>query len=139
MDISEIKKLLLKSSYTIVVRKNGETFTSTLRGVDPLLKLLNENPDFLKGAAVADKVIGKGTAMLLAMGKPAYVFANVISDPAIEILEKYRVPFEYYTFVPHIMNRRGTDLCPIEKALLDIDSLDEGYKTILSTTETMKK
>ena len=139
MDTSEVKKLLLKSSYTIIVRKNGETFTSTLKGVDPLLKLLNENPDFLKGSAVADKVIGKGAAMLLAMGKPSYVFANIISDPAIEILEKHRIPFEYYTFVPHIMNRRGTDLCPIEKALFDIDDLGEGYKTIVETSDALRK
>lgn len=139
MDISEVKNMLLKSSYTIIVRKNGETYTSTLKGVDPLIKLVNENAEFLKGASVADKVVGKGAALLLAKGKPACVFANIISDPAIEILEKYKIPFEYYNFVPHILNRRGTDICPIEKSVMDIDDIEKGYIAVKAAADAMKK
>ena len=48
---------------------NGDNIrTFTQRGVADLYDLLTQEPDFLKGASIADKVVGKGAAALMILG-----------------------------------------------------------------------
>ena len=71
-----------------VIYNGGETRLFWERGVQDLYRLLKTEPDFLRGAFIADKVIGKAAAALMALGGVDEVFARVISSPARELLER---------------------------------------------------
>ena len=114
----------LNGDVTLVISKNGEIITSRYHGVRPVLQFLSEG-DLLEDADVADRVIGKASAMLLIKGKVKSVYGQVMSEAAIQTLEAYGIPYSYGEKVPYIVNNDGTDMCPMEKTVRDIDSLEE--------------
>lgn len=98
------------------VIRNGETLRSFhQRGVSDLWRLLQEEPALLRGAFVADKVVGKGAAALMAAGGVRGLFARTVSRPALELLAASGIPVMYETVVEHIINRAGNDICPVER------------------------
>lgn len=74
-----------------VIRNGSDMRVFYERGVKDLYRLLKEEPGLLRGAFVADKVVGKAAAALLALGGVEEVFADVISRPALDLLEKNAV------------------------------------------------
>ncbi len=91
----DLIRLLHDGNYSCVVSKDGEIRTFTRRGVVDLFELYRSDPDFMRGAKVADKVIGKGAAAMLALGGVSEVWTDVISEPACELLEKCGVELSY--------------------------------------------
>ena len=75
-----------------VIRNGSDMRVFYERGVKDLYRLLKEEPGLLRGAFVADKVVGKAAAALLALGGVEEVFADVISRPALDLLEKNAAP-----------------------------------------------
>ena len=99
-------------------------------GVKDLFELVASRPHELAGALVADRVIGRGAALLLALGKVREVYAQVISSPAVKVLEDARITVDFGTMVPYIINRDGTDICPVEKLTMNISDPEEAYGKI---------
>jgi hypothetical protein len=130
MSLEQAKSLLISSASTIAVVSNGEVFTSQERGVKPLLHLLSEKKGFLKGASVADKVIGKAAALLMALGEIKEVHTLIISEPAIKVFEKYNIACFYDKKVTRIVNRAGDGLCPMETLCLDVENPQEAFTKI---------
>ncbi len=130
MSLEKAKSILLSSASTIAVISNGEVFTSQERGVKPLLFLLKEKKEFLKGASVADKVIGKAAALLMALGEIKEVHTLIISEPAIKVFEKHNIPCFYDKKVTRIVNRTGDGLCPMESLCLDVENPQEAFQKI---------
>ena len=130
MSLEQAKLLLLSYASTIAVVSNGEVFTSQERGVKPLLYLLTEKKGFLKGASVADKVIGKAAALLMVLGKIKEVHTLIISEPAIKVFEKNNIPCFYDKKVDRIVNRTGDGLCPMETLCLDVDDPQDAFQRI---------
>lgn len=95
------------------------------RGVKDLYRLLKEEPEFLNGGFVADKVVGKAAAALMILGGVKDVFADVVSQPAYQLFCLARVHAEYTLMVPHIINRSHTDWCPLEKGCVNAVSAEE--------------
>lgn len=89
-----------------VIRNGSDMRVFYERGVKDLYRLLKEEPGLLRGAFVADKVVGKAAAALLALGGVEEVFADVISRPALDLLEKNAVGTGYRLCVPHIVTVR---------------------------------
>lgn len=132
MSLEKAKSILLSSASTIAVISNGEVFTSHERGVKPLLHLLTEKKGFLKGASVADKVIGKAAALLMALGEIKEVHTLIISEPAIKIFEKYNIPCFYDKKVTRIVNRTGDGLCPMESLCIDVEEPHKAFEKIIN-------
>lgn len=89
IDINKLKNILSENNYSIVIQSEmGEILTFNDRGVKTLMKIIDNNPSFLKNAILADKVIGKAAALLMVFGGVKEVFALVISTPALMVLEK---------------------------------------------------
>lgn len=128
--LEQAKSLLITTNSTIAVVSNGEVFTSQERGVKPLLHLLTEKKGFLKGASVADKVIGKAAALLMVLGEIKEVHTLIISEPAIKAFEKYNIPCFYDKKVDRIINRTGDGLCPMETLCLDVEKPKEAFEKI---------
>ncbi len=117
-----------------LVMTNGETiYSSSVRGVYSLLNLIEEKEFDFSEFSAADKVIGRGAALLYAKMKIKEVYALVMSEKAKEIFEFYSVPCYYDTLVPFIINRQGDGMCPVEKATENIIDYDEAYSVIKDT------
>ena len=83
------------------VVRNGETMRSFhQRGVSDLWRLLHEEPDLLRGAFIADKVVGKGAAALMTAGGVRGLYARTVSRPALDLLAEAGIPVEYEVAVP---------------------------------------
>ena len=132
MSLEKAKTTLENTDSTLVVISNEEVFTSQERGVKPLLHLLTEKKGFLKGASVADKVIGKAAALLMVLGEIKEVHTLIISEPAIKVFEKHNIPCFYDKKVDRIVNRTGDGLCPMETLCLDVDDPQEAFDRITS-------
>ena len=114
----------------IVRSVSGEIRKFERRGVADLFSLVTDEPDFLRGASVADRVIGRGAALLLVKGGAREVYARVISSGALEVLRSAGIETSFGEEVPNIINRTGTDICPVEKLTADTSSPDEAYERI---------
>ena len=118
--MKELIEILHNKNLTLVVKSSdGTIHRFTQRGVKDLLTLVNENPEVLKGALIADKAVGKAAAACLVLGDVKHVHADVMSEPALALLQHHGVKAEYGTLVDHIINRTGTDWCPMEKVSRD--------------------
>lgn len=134
-ELEKAKKCLQSGDYTCVLCKADKLYTSTDRGVKPLVKWLASDCDF-KGYYAADKVIGKATAFLYVLLGIQEVYAGVISRTALEVFVAHGIHVEYETVVTYIKDRSGDGICPFEAAVLDIEETEKAYEAIrLKMTE----
>lgn len=133
-----IKRLYAEGCSCVV--RNGEIVRSFhQRGVSDLWRLLHEEPDVLRGAFVADKVVGKGAAALMAVGGVRRLYARTVSRPALELLAAAGIPVEYETVAEHIINRAGTGICPVEQLCADARTPEECLPRIGEFIRRMKE
>ena len=114
--LSSLISLLHEGGFSCVIANHGETRTFTQRGVADLYTLYNNDPAFMQGAMIADKVVGKGAAALMILGGMAEVYTDVVSTPARRLFEQYGMKLSFAKEVPHIINRQQTGYCPLETA-----------------------
>ena len=114
--MNELIDILDNQNLSLVIRDaQGEIHTCHGRGVTDLHRILHNTPQWLNGAMVADKVVGRGAAALMILGGVRQLHAALISEQAISFLEMAHVKFSYGKRVPAIINRAGTGLCPVEQ------------------------
>lgn len=115
-DINIAKDYLLSNKMSMVIVKNGSIIVESKdRGIKPIFDVYTKSKEHLIGATVADKVIGKAAAMILLNGGIKSLYAELISESAINIFKTSGINVEYTKKVPLILNREGNDMCPIEK------------------------
>ena len=112
--------------HTICLCKEGKCIFSEKRGITPMMDFIADGVD-LSGYSVADLVVGKAVAMLFIKCGIKRVFAKTLSESAKRVLELYGVDYEYETLTEKIINRDGTDICPMEKAVSGTDNVEEAY------------
>ena len=125
MERQELITQLHALQCSCIIHNNGATRTFHERGVKDLHRLLTQEPEILRGALLTDKVVGKGAAALMIAGGAAWVYADVISQAAMELFEQSRVNVQYGEIVPNIINRTGTDICPVEKLCQECKTAEE--------------
>lgn len=111
--IEDLIRLLHEGNHSLVVA-NGEVCTFDGRGVSDLYNLFKEDSGFLRGASLADKIVGKAAATLMVLGGIREVYADIICLSAIDLLRNNRIQLNYGIVVPNITNRTKTGLCPLE-------------------------
>ena len=112
--------------HTICLSKDGKCLFSEKHGIAPMMDFIADGID-LSGYSVADLVVGKAAALLFVKCGIKRVFAKTLSEHAKRVLELYGVDYEYETLTEKIINRDGTDICPMEKAVLGCDDVEEAY------------
>lgn len=117
----------------------GETVVFRRRGVIDLFELSTARLDFLCGASVADKVVGRGAALLFVRGGVGRLHARIISSGALDVLRRGGVEVSFDAEVPNIINRTGTDICPVERLTACTESPDEAYLLIKNFIENQKQ
>lgn len=134
---AEIKALLHEGNYSCVIQNGQEIRTFCRRGVIDLYELYETEREFMHDACVADKVIGKGAAALLALGKVTYVHADVASRTALDLLQQAGIDVDCDQTVPYIINRQGNGRCPLETACHDAATPEEAYPLIRDFVQKM--
>ena len=99
------------------------TLTGSGRGVRPLLQWLADGVR-LDGFAAADRVVGKGAALLYARLGAAAVHACTMSETGRDALVAHGIAASCDVLVPTILNRAGDGMCPIERSVAGIDDPD---------------
>lgn len=121
-DLNLAINTLKENNLTLVVAKKGKIiFQSQERGIKPMYILARENKSLAKNSTIADKVIGKGAALLCAHIGIEKVHTGLISSSAKEVLRKYNIEYEFENSCEYIKNRDETGYCPIEEISMDID------------------
>lgn len=137
LDLEKAKALLSASEYTCVFVKESVIFVSKERGIKPLLEVLNADMG-AGNAAVADKVVGKAAAFLYELMGIGALFAQTISSPALEILERAGILVEYENLVPCILNRTNTGNCPMETAVWEVNDARQARKILEEKVKGVK-
>ena len=126
------KRKLLEEEKTLVMYNGIEYITSNDRGIKPLVMLYEEHNNYTD-FSVADKVVGKAAAFMYVFLKIKELYSVVISRGALEVFEEYGICVKYDVVADFIINRSKTDICPMEKLVLDAKSPAEAYRLITST------
>lgn len=130
------KAVLEKEGVTFaLVGAKGETYSSEKKGITPMMELLAEDSQLLRGAAAADRVIGRAAAFLLVYGGVSMVYGKVMSVHAAKVLEAAGMYFSYDKLVPYIINRKKDGMCPMEAAVLEETEPEKAYAILRRKTE----
>ena len=108
--------LLHQQECSLVVKaKTGEVTTYNKKGVRDLVWLLDHDTESLRGAVIADKVIGKAAAGLIVQGGVVEAYAEVMSRLALPLLDEAGIAYRYCQLVDHIVIPEGDNRCPLER------------------------
>lgn len=136
-DLAKAKKIMLTTGATCVLCRGGSRIESDMRGVMPLVELLDMGMDF-SGYSAADKVVGKATALLYCLLEVKAVYTPVISESALAVLREHGIEAEFEQCVPAIMNHRKDGFCPMETATKNISDPEEALAAVRRTLEKLK-
>ncbi len=130
-DIELAKKYLKEKKLGFVFVKDGVLIAQSREsGIRDLYKTAWLYKEYLKGASVADKVIGKSAASILIEIPIKECFGIIISEIALELFHKYGIRCSFEEKVPVILNKDKKGLCPFEELVKDIKDADEIYLKI---------
>ena len=111
MKFDELKQRFTQSEYKcLIVRDGEEVFSSTARGIFPLVQAIPK----MKGAYLADRIIGRAAALLCVHGGVLAVYADVMTESATNVFAEYGILFEFGKLTDKILNRDQSGLCPFE-------------------------
>ncbi|MBQ5707101.1 MAG: DUF1893 domain-containing protein [Peptococcaceae bacterium] len=137
-DLALAKQLLTTEEHTCVLCRGQHIYTSTQRGVAPLLGWLDSGTN-LTGFCAADRVIGKATAYLYCLLGVKQVYARVMSKPAVQVLQEYGIPASWDTLVDGIENRQKTGPCPMEYATRNCATPEEALTAVRETLKQLQQ
>lgn len=133
MPLNSLIEALRKNDCSLVLGDKGESVRLFYKkGVRDLEYLLDHEPEALQGATVADKVVGKAAAGMMAYGGVREVYAEVLSRKAVPILEANDVAYSYGQMVDNIVIPKGDTRCPLEKIV-------EPATTATETVELLRR
>ena len=122
-----------------VLRGDRIVFQSEHDGIRDALMLHDEHPELLRGAVIVDRIIGRAAAMLFADGGAAAVYGRVMTRDAMHLLEEKGAQARANTLTDRIINRLGTDICPMEKAILGVTDPGEAITRLREAVSRLRR
>lgn len=131
--LEEVKEILHQKNASLVVAyKNGEIKEYYQNRIKDIKDILKQNKNALKGAVIADKVIGKVAGSILAVAGVEEIYTDVISEYAIPVLEENHIKYEYKEKVQYIVNRTKNGMCPMENKYKDEIDIHKIYSEMIN-------
>lgn len=124
-EIKAINMIKEKNVNCIIVKNNIIENLARQKGIKFLMEMHQKN--CLKNTFVADSVVGKAAAMIMSYSGVKKCYAHLISESAYNWFLSQNIEVSYENIVPYIINRDKTDMCPMEKAVLNISDHLSGY------------
>ena len=118
---------------------DGRFITSEKKGIVPMMALLQADEACLRGACVADRVIGRAAALLMEKAGVAAAYGEVISSYAKKAFLRSGICFSYEKETAYIINRTQTGMCPMEEAVLEITDAQEAYIALQRKLEMLAR
>ena len=131
-------KELLANGHACAVCGNGISASFDGRGIAPLLDAVTHFGSF-SGYTVCDKVVGSAAAFVLIEAGAAEVYADTVSRRAVSLLSSAGITVSYGKITDFIKNRRGDDLCPMEKKALEMKDADGAYRIFTARLKELQK
>lgn len=131
-------QLLNEEDFTCVLCKGDIVYTSRKTGISPMLDWLEEGLE-MAGCSAADRIVGKAAAMLFTLAGIREVYAQVLSQSALDYLNSQNIAVYYDLLIPCIINRRKDGICPMEYVTADISDPQEALCIIRKTRERLRK
>ncbi len=135
--LTQARDRLLAGEHRCVMLSGEDCRVSDARGVRPLLEALAEGCD-LRGYVVADRVIGKAAAMLLALAGVRQAHGLVVSQTAINFARENSLFLSFDRKVDVIADASGTGICPLEQAVEDIEDVAEAHAAIVARVRELR-
>ncbi|MBQ7638483.1 MAG: DUF1893 domain-containing protein [Clostridia bacterium] len=123
--------------HSVCFCKNGEFFTEDGRGIAPLMRVIERGTD-LSGYSCADLIVGKAAAMLFVKAGIKEVYGKTMSESAKEFLNANGIAANHGALTKSIVNRDGTDICPMEKTVLFTEDADEAFIALKAKLNELK-
>lgn len=111
---SAIQRLREAGASLLIIMHSEVIFQSNEPGLRSLVGYLVQQPAGMAGATVIDKVVGAAVARLCVHGNARRIYSATGSEEARSLLHQAGVEFDAETWVPHILNKDRTELCPME-------------------------
>ncbi|MBO4950315.1 MAG: DUF1893 domain-containing protein [Clostridia bacterium] len=137
-NLIKAKEIIELSDAVFAYVCGNERIVSSAKGIGFVASLCNDKKDLSQGAA-ADKIVGKAAAMLFVLLGLKNVYAEIISEGAIEVFERYGVEYSFGTKTEAIINRKGDGLCPMEMAAKDAQTPEETLVAVNKKLEELRK
>ena len=132
-DLELAEHRLKQKNLDLVIAKDGRIiFENGSPGIGALLHAIEKLGKEAIGSSVADRIVGRAAAMLCAYSKVASVFAVMMSEEGIKVLEDNKIHYRFENRVQNILNQEGTDICPFEKLVMGFVKPEEAYKKLKS-------
>ena len=128
-DLEKAKARLAADECTCVLCCGEQVYVSRERGVKPLLEQL-EAGAFPRGFSAVDRVVGRAAAFLYVLLGAREIYAEIMSEPARQVLAAHGIVYSYASLVPAIRNRTGDGFCPMESAVREIDDPEKALAAI---------
>ena len=138
-DLDIAKSTLYQKELTLTIVKEGTVlFETGSHRISGFLGAIDEFGAELEGASVADRVVGKAIALLCVYAGVRCVYAEVLSRKAKAVLEENGVPCEWKELVDTILDVNRSDVCPFEKAAVDISDPEKAYAAFKALLQSFK-
>lgn len=115
--------------HSIALCRDGAVLTDDGRGISPMMKFIAQGRELSRYSA-ADLIVGKAAAMLFVKAGVVSVHGNTMSRAGKEFLESHGVRCTWDTLTERIINRDGTDICPMEKTVGELEDVEAGYAAL---------
>ncbi len=114
-NVEMVKEKLYETNASLVVLyADGECKAYYQNRIKDIKEILQQDMTALQGAIIADKVIGKVAGSILAVAGVKEIYADVMSQYAIPVLEENHIKYVYKYLTDYIQNNDKTGMCPME-------------------------
>lgn len=135
--MQQLIEILRREKCSLVVKNHGIVTTYSKPGVRDLEHLLDHEPEVLRGAVIADKVIGKAAAAMVVVGGVKGLYAEVMSKKAIPFLDDGGIAYSYGALVDTI--KEEGDRCQLEKITAPASTPEETVALLRAHFEEKKR
>lgn len=138
--VEEARKLIQDGKAECILIKNDTIYGQERgHGVSPLLVMYDEHREAMSDAVLVDKVIGRAAAAIVICGKVKHVHGELMSEDAIEFLNKNGITTSYTILVHRILNRKRDGLCPLEQSVEGVEDAASALVALRKRIETLQK
>jgi hypothetical protein len=139
-DLETARRRLHEKRLTLSIVKGGEiVFEAGSRGISGLLGAIEDLGDNLRGASVADKVVGKAVALLCIYAGVEAVYASILSGRARALLEENSILVEFDTLVQSVLDADKIAACPFEELAAEIADPEEAYRRLKGLQNSLRE
>lgn len=127
-----VKERLYETNASLVVLyANGEVKEYYQNRIYDIKQILQENESALKDAVIADKVIGKVAGSILTVAGVKEIYADVMSQYALPVLDENQVKYVYKNLTDYVQNNAKTGMCPMENKYKEEKDIQKIYKEMI--------